>query len=279
MSALKRGIQMMRAGAEAVMGPKGLRLASDPPTQESEQILKRRMRELRSNSRKFETIICHVDRSTGEILIPKKTRGLIAALRREAEHRMLGWIVAVTIAMVALANWGAGDRVRTLSARAAEASLAASSRASRGASTEPSGPHARLASDSSTSTRSSDASASARPSAVATRQVPLESVQTGSIIRHRWTSHGTFVMYTEPVFETRPVSARPTPAVHAHADTRININTATVEELDAKLDGVGPVMARKIVAARPLRSIEDLDNVAGIGPRRLAALRPLVTLN
>lgn len=279
MSALKRGIQMVRAGAEAVMKPKGLRLANDPPTQESDQILKRRMRELRSNSRKFETIICHVDRSTGEILIPKKTRGLIAALRREAEHRMLGWIVAVTIAMVALANWGTGDRVRTLSSRAGEASLTASARAGRGAGSAASGPHARLAADSSTSLRSSDASAVARTSALAKQHDPLESVQTGSIIRHHWTSHGTLVMYVVPVFETRPVSARPMPAAHARADTRININTATVEELDAKLDGVGPVMARKIVAARPFRSIEDLDNVAGIGPRRLAALRPLVTLN
>ena len=67
--------------------------------------------------------------------------------------------------------------------------------------------------------------------------------------------------------------AAPTPS------TPLNLNTATAEQLDL-LDGVGPETARKIVAYRDqkggFRSVEELDQVPGIGPQRLAALRDLV---
>lgn len=60
---------------------------------------------------------------------------------------------------------------------------------------------------------------------------------------------------------------------------QIDLNTATVEQLD-QLDGVGPVTAQKILAWRKqhggFRSVDDLGNVPGIGPKRLAALRPRV---
>ncbi len=59
----------------------------------------------------------------------------------------------------------------------------------------------------------------------------------------------------------------------------INLNTATAEQLDT-LDGVGPVTAAKIVAWRTqhggFRSVDDLGQVPGIGPKRLAALRERV---
>ena len=54
---------------------------------------------------------------------------------------------------------------------------------------------------------------------------------------------------------------------------------ATLEQLQT-LDGVGPATAQKIVAYRTehggFRSIDDLANVPGIGPKRLAALKPHV---
>jgi competence protein ComEA len=61
----------------------------------------------------------------------------------------------------------------------------------------------------------------------------------------------------------------------------LNLNTATVEQLDA-LDGVGPTTAQKIVAYRQahggFRSVSELDQVPGIGPKRLAALKAALTV-
>jgi competence protein ComEA len=59
----------------------------------------------------------------------------------------------------------------------------------------------------------------------------------------------------------------------------INLNTATPEQLDT-LDGVGPATAQKILAYRQqhggFRSVSELDQVSGIGPKKLAALRAQV---
>ena len=60
----------------------------------------------------------------------------------------------------------------------------------------------------------------------------------------------------------------------------IDVNTATADELQ-RLPGVGPVMARAIVAARqsnPFESVSDLDRVKGIGPKTLDKLRPFVVV-
>jgi competence protein ComEA len=59
----------------------------------------------------------------------------------------------------------------------------------------------------------------------------------------------------------------------------VNLNTATAEQLDT-LDGVGPATAQKILDYRRqhggFRSVEDLGQVPGIGPKKLAALRSKV---
>jgi len=61
----------------------------------------------------------------------------------------------------------------------------------------------------------------------------------------------------------------------------VNLNTATADELGT-LDGVGPATAQKILAYRQehggFGSIDELDQVPGIGEKRLAALRPHVTV-
>jgi competence protein ComEA len=59
------------------------------------------------------------------------------------------------------------------------------------------------------------------------------------------------------------------------APPRIDLNQASLDELLA-LDGIGPQLARAIAASRPFTSVEDLVKVPGIGPKRLAALRPYV---
>ena len=57
----------------------------------------------------------------------------------------------------------------------------------------------------------------------------------------------------------------------------ININRATVEELDA-LPGIGPSTAEKIIAARPYSSVDDLTRASGIGAKTVDKLRDLITV-
>jgi competence protein ComEA len=65
------------------------------------------------------------------------------------------------------------------------------------------------------------------------------------------------------------------------SDPRINLNLATETDLDS-LPGVGPVMAGRIIAWREsnqrFHSIEELQEVPGIGPKVFANLKPLVRI-
>ncbi len=57
----------------------------------------------------------------------------------------------------------------------------------------------------------------------------------------------------------------------------VDLNTATADQLDA-LPGVGPATAAAIIAYRrqhgPFHQVDDLAQVAGIGPAKLAQIRP-----
>ena len=59
----------------------------------------------------------------------------------------------------------------------------------------------------------------------------------------------------------------------------LNINTATLEELDA-LPGIGPALANAILEYRAANQtfyfIEELMDVPGIGEKRFEALKPLI---
>jgi len=62
-------------------------------------------------------------------------------------------------------------------------------------------------------------------------------------------------------------------------DQPVNLNTATLEQLDT-LDGVGPATAQKILDYRTehggFGAVDELDQIPGIGEKRLAALRERV---
>ena len=78
--------------------------------------------------------------------------------------------------------------------------------------------------------------------------------------------------------ETAPKATQPKePAV----TFPVNINTATVRELDA-LPGVGEVIAQRIIDYRstngPFQSVDELINVKGIGEKTLAKIKPYATV-
>lgn len=76
--------------------------------------------------------------------------------------------------------------------------------------------------------------------------------------------------------ERPPPRAAAGTAAPAADGAPVDLNTATAEQLDG-LDGVGPTTARKILELREQRgglgSVDDLDEIPGIGPKRLDALR------
>ncbi len=109
--------------------------------------------------------------------------------------------------------------------------------------------------------------------------VPFRSTRTTKI---------TVAPRLRPSRTTVPVSAPTVPGVLPIAGVPtttalplINLNSATSDQLDT-LPGVGPSTAKAIISYRnrkgPFGKVEDLLNVPGIGPSKVAALRDQVTV-
>lgn len=83
----------------------------------------------------------------------------------------------------------------------------------------------------------------------------------------------------EPVSAAGSSGAGPRGAKERPPQAPVDLNTATVEQLEA-LPGIGPSIARAIVEHRTrhgrFRSVDDLLDVPGIGESKLNALRPRV---
>jgi competence ComEA-like helix-hairpin-helix protein len=141
---------------------------------------------------------------------------------------------------------------------------------------EPSG----AASTGETTTRHGDtpAAGDSTPAIAAADTAPSSTDPTGDVDPTHVRSAAAAPGATAP---PEPAAARASPPASFPADARpVDINRAGQSEL-ARLPGVGPSMAARIVAERERRgrfdSPDALRAVLGMGPKKLAAIRELIT--
>ncbi len=69
-------------------------------------------------------------------------------------------------------------------------------------------------------------------------------------------------------------SAETTPIALASVQTKLDVNSASLAELQ-NIPGIGPVVAERIIEARPFKNADDLQRVKGIGAgKRYEKIRP-----
>jgi competence protein ComEA len=77
-------------------------------------------------------------------------------------------------------------------------------------------------------------------------------------------------------------TAKPASTPKSSVSGKISINTATAQQISDGLDGIGEVMAKRIVTYREkngrFKSIDEIKNVPGIGDKTFAKLKDYITV-
>lgn len=112
-----------------------------------------------------------------------------------------------------------------------------------------------------------------RPDQTAASVNPAEYTVSGA---RTLASHGAAAPAAPTPASTTPATTPPPP--DSAGDGLIDLNNAPQEQLET-LPGIGPKLAQEIIRYRetlPFKTVDDLDNVSGIGEKRLDAVRALV---
>ncbi|MFK4086420.1 helix-hairpin-helix domain-containing protein [Kribbella sp. NPDC020789] len=106
---------------------------------------------------------------------------------------------------------------------------------------------------------------------------PLRGVDLSSLNLARQLTDGEQILVGTPAPPATSSTSTSTAAPSATAP--VNLNTATVAQLDA-LPGVGPVLAQRILDYRaengPFATVDQLQEVPGVGPKKFDSLKPHV---
>jgi beta-lactamase superfamily II metal-dependent hydrolase len=122
--------------------------------------------------------------------------------------------------------------------------------------------------------------------ALARAKIPLlRTDQDGTIViesdGRRWWVVAPRHVPTAPLIDEGEPDDAPKPKAADAALPRpksIDLNRATEEELRT-IPGIGPVLARRIIAGRPYTWVDNLSRVSGIGKKRLSQIRPFVRVD